>query len=167
MDYCHVTDLGISHVSHMTSLQVLTLSRTKLTDEGMPCLMALTGLHELSLDNTLVTDAGVMCLSSLTRLDVLSLSDTKVTSQFILDGCLDALGMLSKLNLSRTTVCDSGMTRLQLPSLTMLNVNWTCVTEMTSLDTLRRGCPLLEVLGNSNIGQPLPGQPPIDEEDNQ
>ncbi|XP_064401997.1 uncharacterized protein LOC135347837 isoform X2 [Halichondria panicea] len=167
MDYCHVTDLGISHVSHMTSLQVLTLSRTKLTDEGMPCLMALTGLHELSLDNTLVTDAGVMCLSSLTRLDVLSLSDTKVTSQFILDGCLDALGMLSKLNLSRTTVCDSGMTRLQLPSLTMLNVNWTCVTEKTSLDTLRRGCPLLEVLGNSNIGQPLPGQLPIDGEDNQ
>ena len=47
--------------------------------------------------------------------------------------------MLSKLNLSRTTVCDSGMTRLQLPSLTMLNVNWTCVTEKTSLDTLRGG----------------------------
>ncbi len=39
MDYCHVTDRGISHVSHMTSLQVLTLSRTKLTDEGMPYLM--------------------------------------------------------------------------------------------------------------------------------
>ncbi len=70
---------------------------------------------------------------------ILCISVSRVTSQFILDGCLDALGMLSKLNLSRTTVCDSGMTRLQLLSLTMLNVNWTCVTEKTSLDTLRGG----------------------------
>ncbi len=64
---------------------------------------------------------------------------SRVTSQFILDGGLDALSMLSKLNLSRTVVCDSGMARLQLPSLAMLNVNWTCVTEKTSLETLQAG----------------------------
>ncbi len=80
-----------------------------------------------------------MCSPIYRLYQILCIFVSRVTSQFILDGCLDALGMLSKLNLSRTTVCDSGMTRLQLPSLTMLNVNWTCVTERTSLDTLRRG----------------------------
>ena len=33
-----MTDEGISHVGHMTTLQSLTLSRTKLTDQGMPYL---------------------------------------------------------------------------------------------------------------------------------
>ncbi len=45
--------------------------------------------------------------------------------------------MLSKLNVSRTAVCDRGLARLQLPSLLMLNVNWTCVTEATSLESLQ------------------------------
>ena len=45
MDHCHVTDYGISHVSHMTSLSVLTLSRTKLTDQGMPYLAGTFACH--------------------------------------------------------------------------------------------------------------------------
>ena len=32
----------------------------------------------------------------------------RVTSQFIVDGVLDGLSMLTRLNLSRTAVCDIG-----------------------------------------------------------
>jgi len=87
----------------------------------------LINLVELIIDNTLVTNAGMVCLASLKRLEVLSLSDTKwdhvtfpiyhVTSShrvgdgFIVDGCLDPLGTLSKLNLTRTAVTDNGILR--------------------------------------------------------
>ena len=41
-------------------------------------------------------------------LESLSLSDTRVTSDSILHGAMDQMGRLSKLNLSRTSVCDRG-----------------------------------------------------------
>ena len=55
--------------------------------------------------------------------------------------------MLTKLNISRTAVCDRGVCRLRLPSLIMLNVNWTCVTEQSSLERLRESGEAVRVWG--------------------
>lgn len=156
-DYLHITDTGISCLAGMTSLTSLSLSRTKLTDAGMPFLEGLLDLRELCLDNTLVTDAGLSHVSGLVHLELLSLADTRVTSRFLLEGVLKRLNVLNKLNLSRTFVCDRGMATLALPSLTMLNVDWTCITMATTLPGLiNTGCPVLETLRNRNIAQPLP-----------
>ena len=35
MDYCYITDVGISYLTTMHTLTELSLSRTKLTDAGM------------------------------------------------------------------------------------------------------------------------------------
>ena len=156
-DYCFITDGGIAHIATMHSLTDLSLCRTKLTDEGMAVLKGLVSLRQLRLDNTMVTDAGMKHVAGLVSLDQLSISDTRVTSLFILEGCLDKLTSLTKLNLSRTAVCDKGAARLRLPSLSMLNFDWTCVSEITSLDQLKAsGCPVLDTLRTSNICQPKP-----------
>jgi hypothetical protein len=159
MDYCYISDVGVAQIITMTTLIELNLSKTKLTDTGMQSVAALSTLRDLSLDNTLVTDAGLLLIRDLVCLESLSLSDTRVTSASLLHGALHRMGRLSKLNLSRTAVCDSGLLRLALPSLVMLNLDWTCVSEAVSLTFLREnGCPLINTLRNRNIGQPLPGQ---------
>jgi hypothetical protein len=159
MDYCYISDVGVAHIVSMTTLTELALSKTKLTDAGMHSVAVLSHLRHLSIDNTLVTDAGLLLIKDLVCLESLSLSDTRVTSDSILHGALDQMGRLSKLNLSRTAVCDRGLMRLSLPSLVMINLDWTSVTEAISLDFLREnGCPLINTLRNRNIGQPLPAQ---------
>ncbi|XP_065897527.1 uncharacterized protein [Dysidea avara] len=153
-DYCHITDVGIAHVAAMHSMSVLLLSRTKLTDDGMPSLAGLTNLQELSLDNTVVTDDGIKYIANLHNLVYLSLSDTKVTSEFIIDGTLQRLYNLSKLNLSRTSVDDEGAFGISLSFLQMLNLEWTLCTDVCTIEELRnRGCSMLQTLRVSNITQ--------------
>ena len=63
------------------------------------------------------------------RLEELNLSGTRVTDDGLATGKLNFLRLLCKLNLSRTNVSDSGVANLQLPELTLLNLDWTLTTE--------------------------------------
>jgi hypothetical protein len=79
----------------------------------------------------------------------------RVTSQFILDGAMEKLSKLTKLNLVRTFVDDQGLLALKLPSLVMLNIDWTCASNRISIEMLHQnGCTRLETLRNKNIEQP-------------
>ena len=59
------------------------------------------------------------------RLEELNLSGTSVTDCGIVAGKLNYLRLLCKLNLSRTNVTDAGVANLNLPELTLLNIDWT------------------------------------------
>jgi hypothetical protein len=136
--YGNITDVGIGHISKMDKIAVLSLSRTKLTDDGMIYLQGLCNLKQLSLDYTFITDRGMLSICDLDNLEDLSISDTRVTSQFILDGAMEKLSKLTKLNLVRTFVDDQGLLALKLPSLVMLNIDWTCASNRISIEMLHQ-----------------------------
>ncbi|MEX0714765.1 MAG: leucine-rich repeat domain-containing protein [Pirellulales bacterium] len=75
-----VTDAGLAHLAGLTSLQRLSLG-TKVTDAGLAHLARLTSLESLYLSNTQVTDAGLAHLFGLTSLQTLYLEDTRVTHE--------------------------------------------------------------------------------------
>lgn len=79
-----LTNVGLSHLSHLTNLTTLDLGYTKVTDAGLPHLARLTNLRVLNLGFTTVTDSGLSYLKDLTNLMVLRLDGTQVTAGGIL-----------------------------------------------------------------------------------
>lgn len=69
-------------------------------------------------------------LLGLVKLEELNLSGTKITDDGLCGGKLNALISLCKLNLSRNNISDSGIANLNLPQLTLLNLDWTLTTEI-------------------------------------
>ena len=74
-----VTDASLAHLSGLTSLESLHLSRTQITDAGLAHLTGLTALEHLDLSYNEVADAGLVHLAGLTALEYLNLSRTQVT----------------------------------------------------------------------------------------
>ncbi|XP_020917387.1 uncharacterized protein LOC110254701 [Exaiptasia diaphana] len=147
-DYINITDLGIQYISSIHSLTKLTLSNTRLTDVGLRSLSGLVDLVELNLDRTKVTDDGCAVIQNFQNLQILSLSSTDITTQMLLNGVLNNCIKLNQLNLSRTRVSNRGIANLHLPSLTLLNLDWTRVT--FDCQVLLTGCPCLKALRTNN-----------------
>ncbi|XP_077978804.1 uncharacterized protein LOC144434224 [Glandiceps talaboti] len=144
-DYIHITDDGIQHIAGMTSLQKLSLCNTGITNKAMLAIQGLTNLVELELERTSITNIGAAVIGSFTKLQVLGLASTGISSKALCDGVLNKCLMLNKLNLSHTKVSDKGLAALQLPYLTLINLDSSHVT-VNAIEHLRNGCPQLRVI---------------------
>jgi hypothetical protein len=69
---------GLVHLKHLTGLQELDLSSTRITDAGLVHLEQLTGLQTLGLRDTEVSVGGLVHLKPLVNLRFVDLSLTKV-----------------------------------------------------------------------------------------
>jgi len=115
--YCQeITDAGLEPVARLTRLQHLNLGvfpgNSKLTDLGLSHLSALTSLRELYLTDMPVTKVGLRHLESMKRLELLWLEGcTKVTDDGL--GSVAAIGSLKWVNLNDTEVTGAGVLMLQ------------------------------------------------------
>lgn len=104
---CPITNEGLWHLSRSTRLEVLDLSRTRITDDGLVALAALPELEQLDLQGTAVDGSGLKHLTQLTRLDSVNLSESKAT-----DAGFQAAAPLPdcrSLDLSGTQVTDQSV----------------------------------------------------------
>jgi hypothetical protein len=74
-----LTDRGLSRLSPLTQLQILSLDGTEITDAGLSTLQGMTSLEVLDLAGTKITDSGLKTLKSLKKLRFIRLDDTGVT----------------------------------------------------------------------------------------
>src|SRR5262245_32887268 len=101
------TDVTMEYVGHLSSLEVLSLSRTQVTDAGLAHLKGLTRLKTLVLSDTQVTDAGLKHLEDISSLEFLYLENTRVS-----DAALENFARLTSLKellLKGTDVADDGL----------------------------------------------------------
>jgi hypothetical protein len=106
-----VTDDGVRHLAHLTSLRHLDLSGTNVTDAGLEVLRNLPRLQTISLAGTRTTDAGVRALAHCEALEHVNLAATGAG-----DGALRALAGKRQLRHLAITLTDAGIPLLhQLP----------------------------------------------------
>lgn len=158
-NYIYITDASLPYIGQLTQLTVLRLCNTKITDNGMVYLQGLANLEELNLDRTAIGNAGMSIIRGLSQLRELSLSSTSVTNGFLRSGVLNSCLELTKLNLSRNTISNQGITCLHLPNLTLLNIDETYIRPET-IESLRTNCPSLEKFTYRTLNTP-----PRDESD--
>ncbi|XP_038061497.1 uncharacterized protein LOC119732159 isoform X2 [Patiria miniata] len=148
-DYIHITDQGIHHIADMTSLTKLSLNNTKITDVALEYIKGLVELKELHLDRTAVTDHGAMAIGSFRKLEVLSMAATQIKNRFLRSETLNKCEHLTRLNLSKTDVSNRGIEAVQLPHLSLLNLDSTCVTVEGA--NRMHGCPSLKLVRTNNL----------------
>lgn len=76
-----IDDSALSRLSHLTGLQELYLSNTKVSDEGMQLLKNLQSLSRLNIYHTAIGDSGLMNLTLLKGLKWLTCSGTGITEE--------------------------------------------------------------------------------------
>ncbi len=116
-----VTDRDLSHLRHLTSLQVLDFNASgRVTDAGFSFVRSLSNLRTLNLGGTRISDAGLANLNGLQNLET--------------------------LHLWLTTISDDGLQHIsKLPKLTMVNL-WDAqisdkgLKQLASIKTLKRIC---------------------------
>ncbi|KAL6549858.1 hypothetical protein OROMI_020346 [Orobanche minor] len=120
----------------MTNLKEVDLSRcSKITDAGIRHLLSVPSLEKLCISETSVTAEGVMMLASLNNLFVLDLGGLPVTDSAL--SSLQALKKLQHLDLWGSEVSNEGALLLKMfPSLRLLNLAWTNVTNLPNLPSL-------------------------------
>ena len=80
LSYSRASDAGLAHLERFSDkLQGLWLRDTQVTDEGLSRLTGLSNLRLLSLHGTRVTDSGMAHLAELPKLRLLDLAGTQVT----------------------------------------------------------------------------------------
>ena len=88
-----MTDGGLDHLSGLTKLESLDLTKMQLlTGEALGHLSKLLGLKRLRIDAELLSPAGINALAGLPDLDTLELCDSPLKSELI-----EALAKLEKL----------------------------------------------------------------------
>ncbi|KAH7288022.1 hypothetical protein KP509_31G008000 [Ceratopteris richardii] len=107
-----ITDEGLSHVLALKNLEGLGISETKITANGVQQLCILKNLRYLDMGGLPVTDSSLCVLTSLTRLESLYVWGSKISDQGVLQ--------LKKF-----------------PNLQMVNLAWTEVTRIPSLQSLK------------------------------
>lgn len=156
---CSISDAGVAHLAGITSLEYLSLNRSKaLTDAGLVHLKGLTRLAAIDLSETAVTTTGLAHLTALPELKSIELWKTPVD-----DTGLAALGSLTKLeclDLSETRVTNTGLSTLaRFPSLKELHLRQLPLNDaalvnlkgLTNLEKLRLdGCQITDA-GLSNL----------------
>lgn len=104
-------DADLTHLAHLSKLQVLNLKGTKITDRGMAELEALTNLKALDLSNTAVTDEGLKHIQGLRSLERIRLSNTRISDASI--NLLLDLPNLATLHIDGTDFSDDGIRALR------------------------------------------------------
>ena len=74
-------DTIVSQIAHLTGLQELYLSDTKITDQGLALLRPLASLQRISIYHTAVGDKGILNLALLPGLKWLTCSGTDATEE--------------------------------------------------------------------------------------
>lgn len=73
----------LNHISHLTSLEHLSLAGTQVSDRNTGFLRTLTGLKSLNLKNTPITAYGVASIEPLRNLESLSLDGLQITPETV------------------------------------------------------------------------------------
>lgn len=127
LDSTNVTDEGLKALTHMSGLQQLYLSDTKITGAGLSGL-DLTELRSLDLGSTHVTDSALHSLVNFPNLQSLNLTKTKISDAAL--SHVKQLRRLEQLNLYYTRVSDAGLDSIQhMTQLRSLNLGWTKVSD--------------------------------------
>jgi len=153
MSRTQVADLGLTHISHMSSIRVLELAYTPTGDAGLGFISRLNKIQSLGLTATNVTSDGLLHLSALTDLRELWLNGTGIDDS----ACehLTGLSSLMLLGLSGTKVTDSTITQLKsLKNLLRLYLFNTKISE-EAITELRSHLPALRVKWK----RPVPTRP--------
>lgn len=162
-----VDDSATAHISAMSSLKKLRLSKTGVTREGLDKLTALrledldisecvsvedaalepvgrmTSLKKLNLWRDVVGDAGAKHIASLVNLEWLNVDNTQMSDASL--PFFKGFSKLKFLHLGSTQVTDAGMVHLLgLSNLADLKVTRTSVTE-EGVAALRKAIPKLDI----------------------
>jgi hypothetical protein len=106
-----IPDSCLQHLSHLETLEWLSLTKTDITDAGLEYLRPLTNLKVLWLNETQISDAGLRRLTSLRELEELDLRSTQVSDDGLMH--LATLPRLRTVYLSRSRVSAAGVARLR------------------------------------------------------
>jgi internalin A len=122
-----IADAGMTHLSGLPKLGVLSLGGTSVGDAGLPAIGRITSLTSLGLDGNRVTDSGLASLAGLKNLEHLGLGGKSVTG--IGFRSLAGLTGLKTLSMNDSGVTDEGLAGIaQLPGLEHLSMWRTGVT---------------------------------------
>jgi hypothetical protein len=122
-----ITDVSLSHMSHMTGLKVLELTATNITDEALVHLQSLVNLQGLGLSHCHITGHGLTNLQRLEDLRELWLSGALLSDKEL--DYIQTFSSLVQLGLSGTQITDKGLPKLAaLGALTRLYLFNTPVT---------------------------------------
>ena len=124
---CRLSELSISILSDLQTLEVLELSSTNITEKSLALVNRLTQLELLALDETNITDESLQQLSQLSKLWSLDLDHTKIQGSHL--GKLSFIDQLECLSLSRTSVGDKALAQLHFA--TKLEELWVENTNVT------------------------------------
>jgi len=149
-DHWELSDESLRHLAELSQLQMLDLSRTRISDQGMvdvkpfprlsvlilPAgitdraaapLASMPSLRELGLDHARLTDRGLAEIACLPALETLDLSNTRVTNKGL--AALRKLPTLRRLTLG-AQISDGGAAHLaKLHSLQEIDVSQTQIGE--------------------------------------
>jgi Leucine-rich repeat (LRR) protein len=120
-DHWELTNASLLHFRHLKKLQMLDISRTRLSDPALRTLRSVSGLRILLLPEN-VTDHGLADLDALRHLKELNLDRTRVTDAGLL--VVKRWPTLERLDTSATRITDAGISLLgELPNLKRLVLN--------------------------------------------
>lgn len=123
-----ISDLGLAHLSQLTSLWSLSLASPRITDEGLRHLEGLGSLQVLDLKHAHVSGKGIDRLTQFMSLNVLSLPDSSFDDDDLASCAPSLLGVYT-LDLSGTRVTDGGIPYLApMTRLRYLRVAHTSIT---------------------------------------
>lgn len=80
LSHTEIADEGIRSINHL-ALRSLNVGMNRITDLGIAHLSGMTSLRNLSLHNTAISDAALYFLQRLDKLDFLDISGTKVCAE--------------------------------------------------------------------------------------
>lgn len=106
-----ISDVGMSHLSKMTTLTKLNLWRVALSDSGIQQLAGLVNMQWLNLDNTSLSDDGLVHLEGMKDIQFLHLGSTTITDAGL--PRLAGLTTLKDLKVTRTAVTAEGVAALK------------------------------------------------------
>ncbi|PWU03727.1 MAG: hypothetical protein C5B53_00090 [Candidatus Melainabacteria bacterium] len=116
-------------------LKVLSLSGTRASDQTLKSFANhaknLRNLWSLDLSSTTISDNGMEHLRQLPNIASLNLANTKIGDRAV--NVLNKATNLNDLDLSNTGITEQGLKRLGVGELTILNLQGTDVTDVTSI----------------------------------
>lgn len=139
-----ISDVGLAALAKLSSLRVLRLPRSQITDEGVAALAKLPKLREVDFEATAVHGTGLAPLDGLTHV---IMRHSKLDSA----GLAALAGKpLQVLDVSDTSVSDTGFQKLDLGTLRHLELQGTLVSPAGAAKIVARA-PRLEMLDLSGI----------------
>ncbi|RPI89438.1 MAG: hypothetical protein EHM42_03010 [Planctomycetaceae bacterium] len=147
----HVTNVTVSRLTELPTLEEVVLSGCRLTDSCVSEFTLLPALRHLDLSSTPLTDSGLRSLGSLATLEHLDLSRTPMNGEAL--GDYRGLSRLRRLNLGFTKLAPAALRHVeQLASLESLSLEGTKLPPV-AIEHLER-CKQLKALNLKATGVP-------------